>query len=133
MVAVHGYGANPNETRGKNSNSLLHTAASTGNYGFASVLLECNAHASSKNRFQATPLHFCARSGQVYLAALLIEHKADTDTLDSKGRTPLNLAIEKENQALVDILTKAGTGSTGATEISLVAELNKWDLKKYSF
>ena len=39
-------GANVNEVNGKRNYSLLHSAVAAGNYGFASVLLECGAFPS---------------------------------------------------------------------------------------
>jgi len=49
QLVIHG--ANPNEVKGKRQHSLLHTAALSGNFGFASVLLSEGANPSPKNKF----------------------------------------------------------------------------------
>jgi len=129
------HGANPNETRGKNCNSLLHFAAQTGNYGFASILLEHDANASPLNRFSQTPLHLAARTGQEYLTKLLIEHSADIQALDSQERTPLHLANKKGYLQIANILRRGGQLSpdTNSGSSTLVAEENPSDFKNYSF
>ena len=87
------HGANPNERCGATNYTLLHSAAASQNYGFASVLLENGAEPSPLNSYMATPLHFAARLDQAYLAQLLIQKQADIEARDSHGRTPLFLAV----------------------------------------
>ena len=101
------YGADQNRTYGKRSRSLLHFAAATGNYGFASVLLECGANPTPKTNGMATPLHFAARSGHGFLASLLYEHGAQINAQDSQGRTPLYLAMLKSHTCLARQLIDA--------------------------
>jgi len=86
------YGADVNRTYGKRSRSLLHFAAATYRYGFASVLLESGANPAPRTSSKATPLHFAARSGQSYLISLLLDCGAEINVQDSLGRTPLYLA-----------------------------------------
>ena len=108
-----GYGADQNVTYGKRGRSLLHFAAATGNYGFASVLLECEAKPTPRANNMATPLHFAARSGQGFLAALLYNYGAEINARDTLGRTPLHLAMAKSHIALAKQLI----GANGNPEI----------------
>ena len=87
------YGAEVNCTYGKQRRSLLHFAAATYRYGFASVLLEGGANPTPRTSNKATPLHFAARTGQEYLVSLLLDCGAKIDVRDNLGRTPLDLAV----------------------------------------
>ena len=117
--------------------TLLHSAAASQNYGFASVLLENGAEPSPLNSYKATPLHFAARLDQAYLAKLLIDKSADIEARDSHGRTPLFLAVAKGNSQAAKILTraKANTKTTNKNGIPArsVAEANRIDLSDESF
>lgn len=101
-------GLDPNETYGQQQRSLLHFAAATFNYGFASLLLENRADPNLRTTSGATPLHFAARSGQSYLAAKLIEAGANSNVEDHQGRTPLMLARDKGYFDTIKILSDAG-------------------------
>lgn len=89
------YGADANSIYGKQHRSLLHFAAATGNYGFASVLLECGARPSPRTRNNSTPLHFAARTGQGYLVDRLIKASADIMAEDNNGKTAFQWALKK--------------------------------------
>ena len=52
-----------------------------------------------------TPLFTIAGNGDASMVQLLINHGARKDSLDGKGRSPLDIAKEKRHQAVVDILT----------------------------
>ena len=82
------YGANVDQTYGKQQRSILHFAAVTGNYGFASVLLTAKANPSPRSSSGATPLHVAARTGQDYFIRLLLKFGADINAQDRNGKTP---------------------------------------------
>ncbi len=88
------YGADANRSYGKLRRSLLHFAVATGNYGFASVLLECGANPSPRTRNNSTPLHFAARTGQGYLVDRLIKEGASVLIEDNNGRTAFYWAMK---------------------------------------
>src|SRR5213075_36449 len=56
----------------------------------------------------APPLAFAARSGKTDLAELLLEHKADINTPDDAGQTPLHWALygDKEEDMVNLLLSK---------------------------
>ena len=58
----------------------------------------------------ATPLHWAALygNGKPDIAALLIEWGADIESEDYRGYTPFQLAIEKGNEAMVQVLIQSG-------------------------
>ena len=101
------YGADANRTYGKQRRSLLDFAAATGNYGFASVLLECGANPSPCTRNNSTSLHFTARTGQGYLVDRLIKARADVLAEDDNGRTAYHWALKKASTKLHSSLSKA--------------------------
>lgn len=97
-------GADPNEVYGQRGLSLLHFATTTGNYGFASTLLQFGAQPSPKSHNGVTPLHIAVRTGQQYLVAKLIQYNADVKARDSAGRNPLDLAFEKGDTDIINLL-----------------------------
>ena len=121
------HGANPNEVNGKRKHSLLHTAAFSGNFGFASVLLSEGANPSPRNSHDAAPLHFAARFGYEYLVRKLIEYKADVVVRDSLGRTPIQVALQKGHSQIARLLSNvAAKGHLNGIEIDQqVAEQNE--------
>lgn len=98
LLVEHGMDAN--ESGGRRKHSLLHHAALTYNFGFASVLLNKQAIPSPRSSNNSTPLHIAARTGQEYLARKLIEFEAEIDAQDTLGRTPLHLAFAKGHAQL---------------------------------
>jgi truncated hemoglobin YjbI/ankyrin repeat protein len=59
----------------------------------------------------ATPLHYVAKAGFVETIQVLLEHGADTDALDDRGRTPLDwlgqAAKSVNREAVRDVLKRA--------------------------
>ena len=98
------YGAEPDEANGKRNYSLLHNAVASGNYGFASILLDLGANPSSLTSNNATPLHFAARSGLEYFARKLIEFGADVNAQDTLGRSPLLLAFQEAHVGVAKLI-----------------------------
>lgn len=93
-------GANVDQIYGKQCRSLLHFAAATYRYGFASVLLDAGANPTPLTTSKSTPLHFSARMGQEYMSDLLCRHGADIDAQDSRGRTPVLIALKNGHTKL---------------------------------
>ena len=99
-------GADVNETMGVRKHSILHNAVSRSDYGTSSILLDLGADPNVKASNEATPLQFAARSGQVYLAAKLLNHGAKVDGQDNQGRSALHWAAEKSDFDMVKFLLK---------------------------
>ena len=98
-------GADVNVT-GKNGNSPLHTSS----YRKISILLlDRGANPNQANSLGFTPLHSAAYFGRLDAARVLIENGADRSVRDGEGRTPLDIANEREKQELVQLLS--GTDS----------------------
>ena len=51
-----------------------------------------------------TPLHFAAGNNQVEIVEILLELGAITNQVDDKGRTALDVAIEKKSLATAELL-----------------------------
>jgi hypothetical protein len=47
---------------------------------------------SARDKECVTPLHVASKEGQLAVARLLVEHGANVDAEDDKGRTPLQVA-----------------------------------------
>src|SRR5262249_44467258 len=58
-------------------------------------------------REKETPLHYAARYGNVELAKLLLEAKADPTAKEFHEKTPLDLAKERKHQDIVKLLESA--------------------------
>ena len=103
------HGADPDEVSGRRRYSLLHAAAASHNFGFASELLTNHANPSPRSSNDDTPLHFAARTGQGFLAKQLIDFNANVDAQDTSGRTPLYLAMINGHTHLAKLFVKANS------------------------
>lgn len=56
-----------------------------------------------------TPLHSAAAAGNLEIATYLVEHGADVNATDDKGRTPAQVADENEHQNVVSFLDSYST------------------------
>jgi ankyrin repeat protein len=101
------FGANVDQTYGKQQRSMLHFAAVTENYGFASVLLTAKAIPSPRSSSGATPLHIAARTGQDYFTRLLLEFGADINAQDRNGKTPLHWGMQNGHVHTAKLLVDA--------------------------
>jgi hypothetical protein len=79
-------------------------------------LRECYAEHSdialSTGEANMTPLHWAARIGAVRCAAWLLEHGADLDAQDRKGRTPLHRATYEGRVEAAEVLIVLGADTT---------------------
>ena len=86
------YGADLGERIGKQEDTLLHRAVRHYNFGFACALLEAGISPNLANARGEVPLHLAARTGQAYLAQILIKYNANPMARDAKGRSPSDVA-----------------------------------------
>ena len=99
-------------SRGAHDFPLLWYAAFAGEHlDVAQLLIDYGIDVDSEKRGRTT-LHQAARHGQVKLAGLLIEHGADVNarakTRGGKLVTPLDVAVEREQTAVADVLRSNG-------------------------
>ena len=89
--------------------TALAWAAMRGHSDSAMALIESGAAVDARTRTDVTPLHYAVANGDVDLAEILLDRGADMDvvTLDNKV-SPLSLAIETEQRAMIDLLLERG-------------------------
>lgn len=82
----------------------LHRACEGGHLDVCLVLLEfgVNIHVSDGVGF--TPLHWAAWRGHASICLLLLEHGSEALALSGKGKTALDMAIENNKEACVNLL-----------------------------
>jgi ankyrin repeat protein len=88
----------------------------TGNQGrkdnpaFVAALLRYGASVDARYN-GATPLHYVVKAGFVQTIRVLLEHGADTQALDDRGRTPLDwlgqAAKTVDREAVRDVMNRA--------------------------
>jgi ankyrin repeat protein len=74
------------------------------------MLLDRNAAIESKDRFIGyTSLLFAAEHGHEAVVKLLLEGRADTESKNEYGQTPLSCAVMIRNEAVVKLLQSAAS------------------------
>ena len=97
-------GADVAERLGPRADRLLHLAARRRNYGFSHALLNVGALAEVRNSIGESPLHIAARTGQTYLAKLLVQHQANVLGRDAKNRSAIDIARDTKHSEIVQFL-----------------------------
>jgi serine/threonine protein kinase len=83
----------------------LHKAVELKDLETATLLIKYNADINKTDEFGSTPLHYAVRiEGNSESVRFLLENGASTAIKDMDHKTPLDLALENENQAAVDLL-----------------------------
>ena len=107
--------------------TLLHICAQNGHFKVARILIVAGADLNAKvlqyssrtkrlgygPRFVAynpgvTPLHVCAKNGQLEVARALIEAGADVNAMDDSSRTPLHCCVPNGHSEVTRALIEAG-------------------------
>lgn len=101
-------GADPNAAaRNRFRFAPLHSAtADTPHLGIVRMLLEAGADANVRQWHKATPLHNAAWSDDVDVVALLLQKGADAAARTAKGETALEIARERGNARVADLLAR---------------------------
>jgi ankyrin repeat protein len=107
--------------RGNRGPSPLHGAAGKGNKPLCELLLAKGAEVNSRADIEEikkihpeqswrdlTPLHLASMGGYHEVCALLIAKGADVNARTKEGKTPLGLALAKDNTEVVELLKKNG-------------------------
>jgi ankyrin repeat protein len=115
-------GANPN-AQDRNGVTPLHEAARTADEEVLELLLKNNADVAIRHRTYwgpakplemplrqpgGTALHDAVQWGRCDLVRILVTHKADVNAKDDDGRTPLQVAIDKADSKMIDLLKRSG-------------------------
>jgi len=100
----------------KSSLQPIHIAAGRGNLGTMQILVESgariDAHAKRKGQYHYAPIHEAAFAGQVDAVKFLLRNRADVDTKNKDGKTPLHIACQRGDWKLVRALTGANADIT---------------------
>jgi hypothetical protein len=89
--------------------TLLHIAAYGGQPAVVAELLRRGADVSLRTKQGHTPLYDCIEgSGTAEIAKMLLDAKSDVTIADNAGKTPLQLAIERNKTDIADLLRQHG-------------------------
>ncbi|MEE9593014.1 MAG: ankyrin repeat domain-containing protein, partial [Thermoplasmata archaeon] len=104
-------GANHRATsHNSNGNQPLQAAAAGRQIEAVTLLLEAGADPDADSESGFTALRTAAASGDVDMTRNLLESGATVDVMTEGGKTPMELAIEADHAAVVDILEAAQNG-----------------------
>jgi ankyrin repeat protein len=118
------HGANV-DIRGLRERTPLHEAIA--NVGMVQSLLDKGADVNCWQDDLRTPLHLAAYHGELKVARVLVEHKADVDSQDNEGKTPMYLLLEDSLRDEVAILDFARLLFEHLTDIN-IRTTNEWTL-----
>ena len=94
-------------------NTPLHAAAAGRAAGVATLLLDHGASVNARQKGGWTALHAAAQNGDIEFARTLVEAGADVNARADNRQSPLDLALIKGQQAMVDWLEARGANLTG--------------------
>ena len=95
----------------------LQGASARNSLDVAKLLIDRGADVNAKAGFDAsTAMHAVAEDNSLDVAKLLIERGADLDAKDSKGRTPLDVALEEGHQEMQALLRLHGAATREAED-----------------
>ncbi|CAA7267976.1 unnamed protein product [Cyclocybe aegerita] len=95
--------------------SLLHVAASHCDEGLVMFLIEKGASSTTLNKQLLTPFHAAIKAGNTRVVRFILEQRGrpfetyHPSKATASGRTPLQLAIESRDPAMVELLIKHAT------------------------
>ncbi len=96
----------------------LNSAAARGYTDIAYQQLVAGADPNARQDGDITPIHSAAINGQIEMIRLLLNYGADLNVKTRDGKTPLDLAIERDHQAAVMLLRAGITRRFRKTKLS---------------
>ncbi|XP_046991866.1 serine/threonine-protein phosphatase 6 regulatory ankyrin repeat subunit C-like [Schistocerca americana] len=92
--------------RGGYQKTSLHWAAAKGHLAVVRLLCAASAEVNARDQWGSTPLHYAASYDYTEVAAAMLEVGADRTVRDEDELTPLDIATDKQNQKLIDVLRR---------------------------
>jgi ankyrin repeat protein len=92
-----------------NNTSCLHYACKQNNLELCSLLLHFGADVSCQTTTGWAALHFAVNLENVEMCKLLRAYGARVDQINEWLKAPTDMARDKKNQAIIDILKVSGT------------------------
>ncbi|XP_067134492.1 ankyrin repeat and SOCS box protein 13-like [Centruroides vittatus] len=87
----------------------LWIAAKERRYDLVQLLIRCGADVNAFKCWSDCPLYLCAKyGGRIRIAEALVVRGCHLDYEDSRGRSPLYWAVEKEDREMFELLVNAG-------------------------
>ncbi|XP_066040616.1 ankyrin repeat domain-containing protein 26-like [Chamaea fasciata] len=86
------------------------------------VLLERGAHPNLADANSNAALHLALLSGNTHVAGLLLERDASSDAQNKGGHNPLNVAVSKQHEEMLECLPKKAAGRHTARQCERIAQ-----------
>jgi len=99
------------DSHDQNENTLLTEATKIGDLTamlFAIIKLGAHPDVSCDCPDHLTALHYAVLSGDIRRVKLLLQHKANPNLINSKGETPLDIAVSKQFPEIQTLLISSG-------------------------
>lgn len=95
----------------------LHHAVAKGRIEVVKFLIAKKANVNAVKKDGVTPLHIAAALGEKEIAEILIKANANVTATDKKGRTPVSIAQDKNDSAMIAILSAHSVPNTSSAVI----------------
>lgn len=89
------------DARDSSGATPLHWAACIGNFDTAKLLLDHGGDVNACTHSMSTPLHRATRYGRIDVVRLLLERGANRDAKDANELTPLDIAMNSQQESPV--------------------------------
>lgn len=121
------------DERANNGDTALMLAAYLEQVDWLSELIFAGAQI---NQAGWTALHYAAAAGDLQIVAVLLEHRADLNSLSPNHTTPLMMAARKGNVSVAELLLKEGAhldakNMQGMTALDFAVESEKKEMQKF--
>jgi len=108
IAALIRKGASVNYVTSAYQDTPLFRAATRGDAGIVTMLLDSSANPNVTNKFGTTPLHSAAWQGSEGSVAALLSRQANVDSVNRDNETALHMAAKKDHRSIVQQLLQRG-------------------------